>query len=43
MRKEREEWFKNHDTHGDKICRENCLDVCVDYNNLFNQCNKTYS
>jgi molybdenum cofactor biosynthesis enzyme MoaA len=33
MRKEREDWFKNHDTHKDKICRENCLDVCVDFNN----------
>jgi MoaA/NifB/PqqE/SkfB family radical SAM enzyme len=33
MRKERERWFKNHDTHCDQICKKNCLDVCIDYNN----------
>lgn len=32
MRQERYEWFKNHDTYKDKICRGNCLDVCIDYN-----------
>jgi molybdenum cofactor biosynthesis enzyme MoaA len=32
MREERELWFKNHNTYCDKICRENCLDVCVDFN-----------
>ena len=33
MRKARAEWVVNHDTHADPICRANCLDVCVDYNN----------
>lgn len=33
MREERIEWFKNHDTHCDKICSKNCLDVCIDFNN----------
>ncbi len=33
MRKERELWALNHDTHQDKICSQNCLDVCVHYNN----------
>ena len=34
VRKERESWFRSHDTFNDKICKENCLDVCVDYNNM---------
>lgn len=33
IRKERELWFKNHNTFKDSICRKNCLDVCIDYNN----------
>lgn len=33
MRRQRAEWFENHDCHADKICRNNCLDVCVDFNN----------
>jgi len=33
MRQERESWYKTHDTHTDKICSANCLDVCRDYNN----------
>lgn len=32
-RKERERWYQNHNCFEDKICRENCLDVCIDYNN----------
>lgn len=35
MRTERKKWFENHDCFGDKICRENCLDVCIDYNNKY--------
>lgn len=35
MRKEREIWSKEHDTHKDPICSKNCLDVCKDYNNKF--------
>ena len=33
MRDDRAYWFENHNTHEDVICRKNCLDVCVDYNN----------
>lgn len=33
VRKEREEWFKAHNCFDDDICRNNCLDVCVEYNN----------
>lgn len=32
-RKKRKEWFENHDCFNDEICKNNCLDVCVDYNN----------
>lgn len=35
IRKEREEWYKTHNTHEDKICKMNCLDVCVQYNNNY--------
>jgi len=40
MRKERKEWFLNHDCYKDKICKNNCLDVCVDYNNRVKELNK---
>lgn len=33
MRKEREAWYITHNTYRDPICRWNCLDVCVAYNN----------
>lgn len=33
FREERRKWFLTHNTHKDRICRENCLDVCVDHNN----------
>lgn len=32
MRQERLEWFRQHDTHKDPICKKNCLDVCVAHN-----------
>ena len=35
MRIERVEWFKGHDCFKDDICRNNCLDVCIDYNNKY--------
>lgn len=35
MRKERVNWFKKHDCFKDDICRKNCLDVCVAYNNKY--------
>ena len=40
MRQERLEWAKKHDTHCDPICKKNCLDVCIDYNNKFKNNNK---
>lgn len=33
MRNEKVRWLESHDTHCDSICRKNCLDVCIDYNN----------
>jgi len=33
MREERVKWVYYHNTHKDPICKNNCLDVCVDYNN----------
>ena len=37
MRKEREDWYRTHDTHSDPICSGNCLDVCVSYNETHEQ------
>jgi len=37
MREERERWFHNHNTYEDPICRKNCLDVCIDYNNKWRE------
>jgi molybdenum cofactor biosynthesis enzyme MoaA len=33
MQAEREEWSANHNTHEDPICKSNCLDCLVEYNN----------
>jgi molybdenum cofactor biosynthesis enzyme MoaA len=33
IRADREKWHISHNTHEDPICKKNCLDVCVDYNN----------
>ncbi len=33
MRWDRFNWAKNHNSYEDNICRKNCLDVCIDYNN----------
>ncbi len=33
FREERLQWFKNFEYVDNKICRENCLDVCIAYNN----------
>jgi len=32
MRQERVDWLKRTNTHQELICKNNCLDVCVDYN-----------
>ena len=34
MREERLNWFKNHDSEQDPVCSKNCLDVCIDHNNM---------
>ena len=34
MRAERIKWAKNHKPKSDPICRKNCLDFCIDYNNV---------
>ena len=39
MRQERAEWIKNNNTHCNEICKKNCLDVCVDFNNKFQKNN----
>lgn len=31
-------WYKSHDTHNDPICKNNCLDVCIDFNNKEMEC-----
>ncbi len=40
MRKEREVWVQTHNCFDDPICRHNCLDVCVDYNNKVRELQK---
>lgn len=37
MRKERIDFIKKHNCYKDPICRENCLDVCIDYNNRYEE------
>jgi hypothetical protein len=32
-REERRAWVRRTNTHNDPICKKNCLDVCIDYNN----------
>jgi molybdenum cofactor biosynthesis enzyme MoaA len=32
-RKDRAEWLRNHNSFEDPICKKNCLDVCIAYNN----------
>jgi hypothetical protein len=33
IRQDRINFMNKLDTFKNKICRENCLDVCIDYNN----------
>ena len=37
IRYDRYLWSILHDTYKDPICQQNCLDVCIDYNNKCNQ------
>jgi MoaA/NifB/PqqE/SkfB family radical SAM enzyme len=39
MRPERARWCNRHHSNDDPICRANCLDVCVDYNNAWSEYN----
>lgn len=39
MWNERMHWWLNTDTHEDPICKKNCLDVCIDYNNKYEKLN----
>jgi len=39
MRKERVKWLQYHNSYGDPICKKNCLDVCIDYNNKYREIN----
>jgi hypothetical protein len=39
-RKDRLDWYKNHNTKTDPICKNNCLDVCIDYNNKYKEYHK---
>jgi hypothetical protein len=38
-RQDRFTWSQSHNTHADPICKKNCLDVCVAYNNRFRELN----
>jgi len=40
MRIERKKWFEEYNCFNDKICKENCLDVCIDYNNRYKKFQK---
>lgn len=33
IRSERKEWFQKTNTKDDRICKQNCLDVCIEHNN----------
>ena len=39
MRQDRLKWIEQHDIFQDDICKQNCLDVCIDYNNQFEMMN----
>ncbi|MCP3681290.1 MAG: radical SAM protein [bacterium] len=39
MRQDRAAYLESLDTYADPICQQNCLDVCVDYNNKYEQIN----
>ena len=40
IRRERQSWYMEHNCYQDPICRNNCLDVCVDYNNRVQELQK---
>lgn len=40
VRLERLRFLAKHDTYKDELCRKNCLDVCIDYNNRVSEFSK---
>ncbi len=40
FREQRLAWYQKTDVSKDSICSQNCLDVCVDYNNRFLEINR---
>jgi len=43
VREQRKKWYNQHNTFSDPICRKNCLDVCIDYNNRATETNPSIS
>jgi hypothetical protein len=39
VRADRLKWLTEHDSYADPICRKNCLDVCIAYNNKARESN----
>lgn len=37
VRADRLDWMKNHNAFDDAICKKNCLDVCIQYNNTWGE------
>lgn len=35
IRNDREQWYQTHNCYEDKICRNNCLDICRAYSNKY--------
>jgi molybdenum cofactor biosynthesis enzyme MoaA len=40
MREERKKWFETHNCWTDPICKKMCLDVCIAFNNKYNEFHK---
>jgi MoaA/NifB/PqqE/SkfB family radical SAM enzyme len=40
MRKERLQWFENHNSYEDPICKNQCLDVCIAHSNRYRDLHK---
>lgn len=43
MRQMQKEWYDKHNSWEDQICKKNCLDVCVAYNNKYAEYHKNSS
>jgi len=40
IRKDRQNWYTTHNCQNDPICKNQCLDVCVEYNKRFSEFHK---